>query len=200
MLVFTLTNLDEFFSDNETRNVDTLIEVTKKFFGFVSALAEIVDALETRYTELDNKINMLSQQQRTSTPPTMTPSVSTTPPAPQVSTAPSTPPSTPSSLPTPPGLPTPPSAPVQAQPTSPPPVSATAAPNQQSFAPPSNLPPLPGQAPAPSLAPPPASGGQLGGPQPPSQPRGPSPMSLKAQMNMELKEAFARIRKGWDDD
>jgi hypothetical protein len=25
-------------------------------------------------------------------------------------------------------------------------------------------------------------------------------MSLKAQMNMELKEAFARIRKGWDDD
>jgi hypothetical protein len=48
VLVFTLTNLDEFFSDNESRNVDTLIEVTKKFFGFVSALAEIVDALETK--------------------------------------------------------------------------------------------------------------------------------------------------------
>jgi hypothetical protein len=25
-------------------------------------------------------------------------------------------------------------------------------------------------------------------------------MSLKAQMNMELKEAFSRIRKGWDEE
>lgn len=200
MLVFTLTNLDEFFSDNESRNVDTLIEVTKKFFGFVSALAEIVDALETKYAELDNKISLLSQQQRTSAPPTMTPSVSAAPPTPQVAATPSPPSATSTSLPTPPGLPTPPSAPVQAQSASPPPASALAAPNQQSLAPPSGLPPLPGQTPAPSLAPPPASGGQLGGPQTPGQPPRPSPMSLKAQMNMELKEAFSRIRKGWDDE
>jgi hypothetical protein len=25
-------------------------------------------------------------------------------------------------------------------------------------------------------------------------------MNLKAQMNLELKEAFARIKKGWDED
>jgi hypothetical protein len=49
------------------------------------------------------------------------------------------------------------------------------------------------------MAPPPA-GGQFGSPQPPAPQARPSPMSLKAQMNMELKEAFARIRKGWDDD
>jgi hypothetical protein len=27
-----------------------------------------------------------------------------------------------------------------------------------------------------------------------------SPMNLKAQMNMELKEAFSRIKKGWSEE
>jgi hypothetical protein len=45
-----------------------------------------------------------------------------------------------------------------------------------------------------------APGGQPGVPGPPAQQPRPSPMSLKAQMNMELKEAFSRIRKGWDEE
>jgi hypothetical protein len=49
------------------------------------------------------------------------------------------------------------------------------------------------------LSPPPV-GGQMGGPQAPAPQARPSPMSLKAQMNMELKEAFSRIRKGWDEE
>ncbi|NHJ00561.1 MAG: hypothetical protein EAX86_00385 [Candidatus Heimdallarchaeota archaeon] len=200
-----MANLDDFFSDDQSRNVDSLIEVTKKFFIFVSQLAEIVDDLERKYSLLNGRIDDLLQ--KSMSPPRQPqinpPTVST--PA-QPVTTPTAPPA-PSSFPTPPGLPTPPStvqpAPIQA--TTPPPA-------------PSNLPPLPGQSPpsSPSIfgqPPPPPTFGQQnlpssGGLAPsPTAGLGPnapaptaSPMSLKAQMNMELKEAFARIRKGWDED
>jgi hypothetical protein len=50
------------------------------------------------------------------------------------------------------------------------------------------------------LAPPGPAGGQVGGTRPPGTAPSPSPIGLKAQMNMELKEAFSRIRKGWDEE
>jgi hypothetical protein len=195
-VVCTLANLDEFFGDNQSQNVDTLVEVTKKFFTFVSQLAEIVDDLEGRYAELNKKIDQISQRPAVTAPsPASTPS--RVPSAPQTSSLPTAPVSTPESLPTPPGFPSPP-APAQ------PSVTASGPPQQPaSTSPPSSLPPLPGQAPPaqqPGFAPPPGPTGQFGSPQAPPQPSRPSPMSLKAQMNMELKEAFARIRKGWDDE
>ncbi|MCK4847820.1 MAG: hypothetical protein KAT16_02220 [Candidatus Heimdallarchaeota archaeon] len=205
-----MTNLDEFFSDDETRNVETLIAVTKKFFLFVSQLAEIVDSLEARYTDIIARLDNISQNAgqaptQISASPMAPPPAST--PAPVSTQAPSpplAPPAAPTSLPTPPSFPTPP-APMEAQSTAPPPsVTATASPPpQQSFSP-SNLPPLPGQTAAPpsqpGLSPPGPTGVPVGGTHPPGPAPGPSPMSLKAQMNMELKEAFSRIRKGWDEE
>ncbi len=198
-----MTNLDEFFGDNQSQNVDTLIAVTKKFFVFVSQLAEIVDELERKYAELSTRISQVSQQP-SAPPPLSAPTLSPKPPVSQPtvpSIAPSPPTTPPPSLPTPPAFPTPP-APVQAQPSaSPPPMAANTLSQPSAPIPsPSSLPPLPGQSaapPSPGLSPPPV-GGQMGGPQAP--PPRPSPMSLKAQMNMELKEAFSRIRKGWDEE
>jgi len=206
-----LTNLDEFFSDDETRNVETLVAVTKKFFLFVSQLAEIVDSLEVKYANimarldrLDNlSQNAVQAPNQVSAPPVSPPPVTTSASVPtQAPSPPAAPPSAPTSLPTPPSFPTPP-APVEAQSASPPPVTAVSSPPQQQAFSPSNLPPLPGNAPAPpqpGLAPPGPAGGQAGGTRPPGTAPSPSPMSLKAQMNMELKEAFSRIRKGWDEE
>ncbi len=200
-----MTNLDEFFGDNQSQNVDALIAVTKKFFVFVSQLAEIVDDLERKYAELSSRISQISQQP--SAPPQLSaPGLTSSPPDSQPiapSVGPSPPTAPPPSLPTPPAFPTPPS-PVQAQPSAvPTPVSANAPPQPAGSMPsPSSLPPLPGQSPAPpspGLAPP-TVGGQMGGARPPTPQAHPSPMSLKAQMNMELKEAFSRIRKGWDEE
>lgn len=204
-----LTNLDEFFSDDETRNVETLIAVTKKFFLFVSQLAEIVDSLEARYSDIIVRLEKLSQNAgqaptQVSTPPVAPPSATAPDPVPsQTFSPPVAPPAAPTSLPTPPSFPTPP-APMEAQSAAPPPVTADSSPppQQQAFSP-SNLPPLPGQAAAPSqpgLSPPSPTGDPAGGTRPPGPAPRPSPMSLKAQMNMELKEAFSRIRKGWDDE
>ena len=206
-----LTNLDEFFSDDETRNVETLVAVTKKFFLFVSQLAEIVDSLEVKYANimarldrLDNlSQNAVQAPNQVSAPPVSPPPVTASDSVPtQAPSPPTAPPSAPISLPTPPSFPTPP-APMEAQSASPPPVTAANSPPQQQAFSPSNLPPLPGNAPAPAqpgLAPPGPTGGQVGGTRPPGTAPSPSPMSLKAQMNMELKEAFSRIRKGWDDE
>ncbi|MHA1443538.1 MAG: hypothetical protein ACTSR4_02160 [Candidatus Hodarchaeales archaeon] len=206
-----MTNLDEFFSDDETRNVETLVAVTKKFFLFVSQLAEIVDSLEVKYANimarldrLDNlSQNAVQAPNQVSAPPVSPPPVTTSASVPtQAPSPPAAPPSAPTSLPTPPSFPTPP-APVEAQSASPPPVTAVSSPPQQQAFSPSNLPPLPGNAPAPpqpGLAPPGPAGGQAGGTHPPGTAPSPSPMSLKAQMNMELKEAFSRIRKGWDEE
>ncbi|MHA1236356.1 MAG: hypothetical protein ACTSQ9_01700 [Candidatus Hodarchaeales archaeon] len=206
-----MTNLDEFFSDDETRNVETLVAVTKKFFLFVSQLAEIVDSLEVKYANimarldrLDNlSQNAVQAPNQVSAPPVSPPPVTTSASVPtQAPSPPAAPPSAPTSLPTPPSFPTPP-APVEAQSASPPPVTAVSSPPQQQAFSPSNLPPLPGNAPAPpqpGLAPPGPAGGQAGGTRPPGTAPSPSPMSLKAQMNMELKEAFSRIRKGWDEE
>jgi len=207
-----LTNLDEFFSNDETRNVETLIAVTKKFFVFVSTLAEIVDSLEVKYSEIMVKLENISKNAsqapiQVSAPPATPPPVTTQAPSPPVTTqAPSPPvtaPTAPVSLPTPPSFPTPP-APMEAQSTAPPPVTAASSPppQQQAFSP-SALPQLPGQAsapPQPGSSPPRSTGGPVGGNRPPGGAPQPSPMSLKAQMNMELKEAFSRIRKGWDEE
>jgi hypothetical protein len=205
-----LTNLDEFFSDNETQNVETLIEVTKKFFLFVSQLTEIVDSLEVKYESLSNRLDQISQgaiqaPTQVYAPPVAPHPVTSSVPAPMVaSTPPAAPPTAPASLPTPPSFPSPP-APMGAQSAAPPPpVTATSSPppQQQAFSP-SNLPPLPGQGaapPPPGLSPPGPTGGAVGGNIPPGSAPRPSPMSLKAQMNMELKEAFSRIRKGWDEE
>ncbi|MHA1214599.1 MAG: hypothetical protein ACTSR2_01670 [Candidatus Hodarchaeales archaeon] len=201
-----MTNLDEFFGDERSKNIETLMAVTKKFFVFVSQLAEIVDELERNFAELDKKVNQLLQGSGTSSfsPPTIAPPV-------QKASAPPAPPSiSPASSPAQ-GLPTPP-APVQAStpmstgpsPLSPPSPSPLSPPSPSGLAAPSGLPPLPGQSQqpsTPSLGAPTPGAGRMG--QPPATgapaPR-PSPMSLKAQMNMELKEAFARIRKGWDEE
>jgi len=200
-----LTNLDEFFSDDETQNVETLVAVTKKFFLFVSQLAEIVDSLEVKYADLNTKLDKISQNAVQApaqvSPPAVSPTPITTPaPVPtQASSPPVAPPSAPTSLPSPPSFPTPP-APMEAQTTPPPVTAASSPPPQQQALSPSNLPPLPGNSPAPpqlGSSPPSPTGGQAGAVRPPP---GPSPMSLKAQMNMELKEAFSRIRKGWDED
>ncbi|MHA1512960.1 MAG: hypothetical protein ACTSRJ_02725, partial [Candidatus Hodarchaeales archaeon] len=152
-----MTNLDEFFSDDETRNVETLVAVTKKFFLFVSQLAEIVDSLEVNYANimarldrLDNlSQNAVQAPNQVSAPPVSPPPVTTSASVPtQAPSPPAAPPSAPTSLPTPPSFPTPP-APVEAQSASPPPVTAVSSPPQQQAFSPSNLPPLPGNAPAP---------------------------------------------------
>ena len=207
-----MTNLDEFFTDDETRNVETLVAVTKKFFLFVSQLAEIVDSLEVKYANIMDRLDRLDKisqnavlaPNQVSATPVSPPPVTTPASVPtQVPSPPVAPPSAPTSLPTPPSFPTPP-APMESQPASPPPVTASSSPppQQPAFSQ-SNLPPLPGNAPAPSqpgLSPPGPPGGQAGGTRPPGSAPSPSPMSLKAQMNMELKEAFSRIRKGWDEE
>ncbi len=213
-----MKNIDDFFGEDQSQNVDTLIEVTKKFFTFVSQLAEIVDELGKDYTELSNKVDQLLQRSGTTTlpsspvlpisshskpisptSPTTTPVPSTTPPPiPGVTASPS--------LNAPPGFPTPPS-PLQA--TAPPPAPSNPLQAEINSAmlnrtsppsPPSGLPPLPGapSAATPGFSPPPGLGEMPGGAQTP-KPRM-SPMNLKAQMNMELKEAFARIKKGWSEE
>ncbi|MFX0151811.1 MAG: hypothetical protein ACFFAJ_13570, partial [Candidatus Hodarchaeota archaeon] len=81
-----MANLDEFFSDDTDRNVQTLVEVTKKFFVFVSQLAEIVDELEKNYSILSTKIDQMSQTSGSITPST---SPLTAPPiSPSTSSAP----------------------------------------------------------------------------------------------------------------
>ncbi|MHA1206017.1 MAG: hypothetical protein ACTSSO_00445, partial [Candidatus Hodarchaeales archaeon] len=197
--------------DDETRNVETLVAVTKKFFLFVSQLAEIVDSLEVKYANIMDRLDRLDNlsQNAVQTPnqvsahPVSPPSVTASASVPtQAHSPPAAPPSAPTSLPTPPSFPTPP-APVEAQSASPPPVTAASSPPQQQAFSPSNLPSLPGNAPAPpksGLAPSGPTGGQVGGTRPPGTAPSPSPMSLKAQMNVELKEAFSRIRKGWDEE
>jgi hypothetical protein len=205
-----LKNIDDFFGDDQDQNVDTLIEVTKKFFTFVSQLAEIVDELGKEYSELTIKIDQLLKSPsspQASAPPSTPVSAATPPPIPMSTSAPPPVPETPPASPATasPGFPAPPS-PTQAA--APPPVPASplqaeissAMQNQPS--PPaasSGLPPLPG---VPAAAAPPAFG-QSKPPEPGGAP-GPkpraSPMNLKAQMNMELKEAFARIKKGWSEE
>ncbi len=196
-----MTNIDDFFGENESQNVETLIGITKKFFGFVSALAEIVDELQSEHLKLSSRIDQL---QRTgpaplsASPPSPAP-LSASPPSPASLSPPPPTPATPGALPEAPGLP--------GLPTPPSPATASAPPGSPTAPPstPSGLPPLPGLSPAPQqpgFGQPPAP--QPGFGQPPApQPTGPaprpSPMSLKAQMNMELKEAFARIKKGWDE-
>jgi len=97
-----LTNLDEFFGDNQSQNVDTLIAVTKKFFVFVSQLAEIVDELERKYAELSTRINQVSQQP-SAPPPFSAPSPSPSPP-PSQPVAPSVAPSPPTNRTSPPTI------------------------------------------------------------------------------------------------
>ena len=124
--MYTLTNLDEFFGDDQSQNVDALIAVTKKFFVFVSQLAEIVDDLERKYAELSSRINQISQQP--SAPPQLSAPGLTSSSHDSQPIAPSTPTTPPPSLPTPPAFPTPPS-PAQAQPSAvPTPISANAPP------------------------------------------------------------------------
>jgi hypothetical protein len=207
-----LKNLDDFFGEDQGQNVDTLVAVTKKFFTFVSQLAEIVDELGKEYSELSNKVDQLlknsgpiSAPPRSPTPVASLPSSVAIGTPPQIPTAPSAPPTAPTAAP--PGFPTPPS-PTQATAPPPAPTSPLQAEISQAMqnrssppAAPSGLPPLPG---APAAAPPgfgqsqpPGPGGPGGAPAP--NPRV-SPMNLKAQMNMELKEAFARIKKGWSEE
>jgi hypothetical protein len=208
-----LTNLDEFFGDERSKNVDTLVEVTKKFFIFVSQLAEIVDELERNFAELNLKVDQLLQGR--STGPSKN-SIQFSAPVQPSSTR-----SSPPSISQPPSFPNPPT-PMQASPQTPPAISPLSPPSPSSISPSSpNLPPLPGQIPSssppPFGSPPPSSSSagfeQIQPPGPGINSQGapgipgpgvpaprPSPMSLKAQMNMELKEAFARIRKGWDEE
>ncbi len=185
-----MTNIDEFFGENESQNVETLIGITKKFFGFVSALADIVDELQNDFLKLSDKIDQL---QKTGSAP-----LSASPPSPTSLSPPPPSPAAPSALPEAPGLP--------GLPTLPSPATASASPVGPTAPPttPSGLPPLPGLSPAPQPGygqpPAPQPGyGQPPAPQPTGPAPRPSPMSLKAQMNMELKEAFARIKKGWDE-
>ena len=199
-----LKNLDNFFGEDQGQNVDTLIEVTKRFFTFVSQLAEIVDELGREYTELSNKIDKLLQTSGSSgviaSPPS--PASTSTPPIPGAASTPppipgaaSTPPPIPGAASTPPtaspGFPTPPAAPTN-------PLQAELSTALQSPpappAAPSGLPPLPG---APAASSP--GFGQSQAPAPRPKPRA-SPMNLKAQMNSELQEAFARIKKGWSEE
>ena len=218
-----MKNIDDFFGDDQEQNVDTLIEVTKKFFTFVSQLAEIVDELGREYSELTIKIDQLLQSSsspQASAPPSTPVSAATPPPIPMSTSAP---PPVPEALPASPataspGFPAPPS-PTQAA--APPPVPASplqaeiSSTMQNQPSPPaasSGLPPLPGVPAAtppafgqPAATPPafgqsrpPEPGGAPGG-APGPKPRA-SPMNLKAQMNMELKEAFARIKKGWSEE
>ncbi|UCE13626.1 MAG: hypothetical protein JSV04_00270 [Candidatus Heimdallarchaeota archaeon] len=187
----SMKNIDDFFGDDESQNVKTLITVTKKFFVFVSQLVEIVDELEKNYNELANKVNQLQKSGLSSSPPP-TSAVSSAPPTPVVSSAPPPAPATPSTPPGLPSLPTPPS-----------PTTASAPPS--SPAPQSGLPPLPNMASPPqTFGPPPTQHQGFQGltpvPQATAPPPRPSPMNLKAQMNLELKEAFARIKKGWSED
>ncbi|MFX0209225.1 MAG: hypothetical protein ACFFDT_24790 [Candidatus Hodarchaeota archaeon] len=194
-----MKNIDDFFGDDESQNVKTLIEVTKKFFYFVSQLTEIVDSLENSLDELKIKVDQLLTNPGVTAaikPLSAPPTTSVPPPA---LAAMSAPPPAPAATSVPPGLPTPP-APATA---SAPPSSPASPPSSPSIPP--GLPPLPGVSPAPQpsfgqpLAPQP-SFGQPPTPQPAAPAPRASPMSLKAQMNMELKEAFARIKKGWDED
>lgn len=214
-----MKNIDDFFGEDQDQNVDTLIEVTKRFFTFVSQLAEIVDELGKDYSELIIKVEQLLQSSsspQASAPPPTPVSAVAPPPVPVSTSAPPPVPGAPTASPStaPPSFPAPPS-PTQA--TAPPPVPAnplqaeisSAMQNQPS--PPSassGLPPLPG---VPAAAPP-ATGQPAAAPPAfgQSRPPGPggapgakprvSPMNLKAQMNMELKEAFARIKKGWSEE
>ena len=204
-----MKNIDDFFGEDQDQNVDTLIEVTKRFFTFVSQLAEIVDELGKDYYELTNKVDQLLQSPsspQASTPPPTPVSAAAPPPIPVSTSAPPPVPGAPTASPStaPPSFPAPPS-PTQA--TAPPPVPAnplqaeisSAMQNQPS--PPSassGLPPLPG---VPAAAPPAFGQSRPPGPggAPGAKPRV-SPMNLKAQMNMELKEAFARIKKGWSEE
>lgn len=203
-----MKNIDDFFGDDESQNVQTLIEVTKRFFGFVSQLAEIVDELSNSFNELSSKVDQLQRGGAAATSPS--PTISSPGLSPPVLTTQSTSPPAPAATSVPSGLPAPP-APVTAS-TPPPSSPSPAAPPSV----PSGLPPLPGLSTAPASPQP--SFGQPPGPQPGlnpppgpqpgfGQPPGPgapapraSPMSLKAQMNMELKEAFARIKKGWAEE
>ncbi|MHA2243438.1 MAG: hypothetical protein ACXADY_00560 [Candidatus Hodarchaeales archaeon] len=208
-------NLDDFFGDDESQNVTTLIAVTKNFLGFVSQLAEIVDDLANSFTELSTKVDSLLQNPGAIAPSSTPAAPAPTAPAPTAPSAPPTAPTAPSAPPTaptapsaPPPIPTAPSAAPAGFPGLPTPPAPAAAP--------SGLPPLPGLSPAPQPGfgqppapqpgfgqPPPASSG--GGFQgltkaPPRQAPRAQPMNLKAQMNSELKEAFARIKKGWSED
>lgn len=213
-----MKNIDDFFGEDQDQNVDTLIEVTKRFFTFVSQLAEIVDELGKDYSDLTDKVEQLLQ--RSSSPQAAAPSsapvsAAAPPPIPVSTSAPPPVPVAPTASPaaSPPGFPAPPS-PTQAA--APPPVPANPLQAELSSAmqnrPPepaasSGLPPLPGvpaaapQAAAPQAfgqSRPPRPGGAMGG-APGPKPRA-SPMNLKAQMNSELKEAFARIKKGWSEE
>ncbi|MFX0084513.1 MAG: hypothetical protein ACFFAU_02465 [Candidatus Hodarchaeota archaeon] len=213
-----MKNIDDFFGEDQSQNVDTLIEVTKKFFTFVSQLAEIVDELGKDYSELSNKVDQILQGSGVKTLPSSPVSSiaslskpispASPPPTPISPTAPPPIPgaSTSPALNAPPGFPTPPS-PLQA--TAPPPAPSNplqaeinSAMQNRTSPPsaPSGLPPLPGapSAATPGFSPPPGLGPMPGGAQTP-KPRM-SPMNLKAQMNMELKEAFARIKKGWSEE
>jgi hypothetical protein len=207
-----MKNLDDFFGDDESKNVAILVTVTKKFFGFVSQLAEIVYELQESFIELSDKVDQLTQERGSgmvSAPPITTSTPRAPPVAPSTPRAPPVAPSAPSA---PPPIPSAPSAPAVATsaPSSPPGFPAPPSPTTASS---SGLPPLPGLSPTPQpsfgvpskasleagfqgLTPVPAQAqAQAQAPKPRA-----SPMNLKAQMNNELKEAFARIKKGWAED